>query len=583
MYEMTPRKIVEELDKHIIGQHEAKRAVAIAIRNRWRRQQVEPEMRKEIGPKNMMMIGPTGVGKTEIARRLASLTGSPFIKVEATKYTEVGYYGRDVESMVRELVENAIGIVRTEERQKIREKAERATEDQLVDLLVPEIQAKENVLEPEETAAKASGTVESPGADKAPQPEQPAPPFGFPFGMPGGQEMKIDPGSPIGEMFRQLEKMFQPNTMSGSGAAGGSAADVTGNTTVLAAENREKTDHHVTSGGPVVTANVTGGSVENNKPAGGGQEKPASSETQTANPIRVGKKTVRKVDREEVRQRLRAGYLEEELVSIRSEQKMPPMIMGGIGMESMESDLQSMFENIMPKRNSKRRLPVREARKIVFEQQCDELINKEKVNAQAVELAENLGIIFIDEIDKIIASEQQHGADVSRQGVQRDLLPIVEGTTVQTKYGFVSTDHILFIAAGAFHRSKPNNLMPELQGRFPIRVELSELSKEDFIRILKEPESSLIKQYVALLRTEGVDLIFEDDAVEVLAQYAHDVNQTTQNIGARRLYTIMEHLLEELSFEAPDMKMGRVVINGAYVKERLKPVIQDEDLSKFIL
>ena len=460
---MTPREIVEQLDRYIVGQADAKRAVAVAIRNRWRRQQLGDDMRNEVSPKNILMIGSTGVGKTEIARRLAKLTGAPFIKVEATKYTEVGYYGRDVESMVRELVDNAIGLVRARQRKQVESRAQERTTERLLDLLCPRPVSYEFSVTSELTEDKESGE-----------------------------------------------------------------------------------DGDVAS--------------ENKADEAGTYER----------------------TREKMKAMLIAGELDEREVELSVEQKVTPVMMGGMGVENMDVDFQGMLEKIMPKQTSKRKLNVASARQVIFDQECDALLDDDKVNTEAVQLAENSGIVFLDEVDKIIAGEGK-SADVSRQGVQRDLLPIIEGTSVQTKFGYVKTDHILFVAAGAFHRSQPSELMPELQGRFPIRVELKDLTEDDFVRILTEPKSSLTRQYTALLGTEGVKLEFTPDGITALANVAFQVNQTTINIGARRLYTILERLLEELSFEAPDMKMGAVSINAAYVQDRLGEIVQDEDLSRFIL
>ena len=449
---LTPKAIVAALDKHIVGQADAKRAVAIAIRNRWRRQQLAADMKHEVSPKNILMIGSTGVGKTEIARRLAKLTGAPFIKVEATKYTEVGYYGRDVESMVRELLDNAINLVRTSEKEDVKTAAEDRVNKRLLDLLCPK-------------PAQYEFTATS--------------------------------------------------------------EDQSQDTETSASDSYQRT-------------------------------------------------------RSKMKLMLVSGELEQRTVEITIEQKASPMMIGGMGAEQMDMDFQGMLEKIMPTSRTKKELTVSDARKVIFDQECESLLDSDKINEKAIELAENSGIIFLDEIDKVIASEGK-SADVSRQGVQRDLLPIVEGTTVQTKHGYVKTDHILFIAAGAFHRNQPSELMPELQGRFPIRVELNDLTKDDFVRILTEPTSSLTRQYTALLATEGVKLEFAEDGIEELATIAYQVNQSTMNIGARRLYTILEHLLEELSFEAPEMKMGQVSVNSAYVKERLTKVADDEDLSRYIL
>ena len=444
MAEMTPRQIVSELDRYIVGQDAAKRAVAVAIRNRWRRQQLPLELRKDVTPKNIIMIGPTGVGKTEIARRLAQLVGAPFLKIEATKYTEVGYHGRDVESMVRDLTEIAIGMVRQEQRQRVETQAKERVTDRLLDLLLP----KSNTWDP---------------------------------------------------------------------------------------ENHEENDR-------------------------------------------------RQRTRDKMKTRLEAGELEDRQVELNVEQKaVPVQIFSNLGMEQMDVDFQSMFERIMPKQAQNKQITLKEARRVLVEQETEALIDRQVVAEKAVELVENQGIIFIDELDKICGPSSAHGPDVSRQGVQRDLLPVVEGTTVNTRYGPVRTDHVLFIAAGAFHSSKPSDLMPELQGRFPIRVELTDLKREDFLRILTEPKHSLTKQYAGLLGTEGVTLEFTPDGIEALADVAFEVNRTTQNIGARRLHTILERVVEEISFDSPDVSDKRVVIDGDYVRRRLHDVLQNEDLSKFIL
>jgi ATP-dependent HslUV protease ATP-binding subunit HslU len=442
--ELTPRQIVKELDRYIVGQDAAKRAVAVAIRNRWRRQQLPEDLRKDVTPKNIIMIGPTGVGKTEIARRLAQLVGAPFLKVEATKYTEVGYHGRDVESMVRDLTEIGIGMVRTEQRGLVETQAKEKVTERLLDLLLP-----------------SSSTWD---------PEQP-----------------------------------EEN------------------------ERRQRT-------------------------------------------------------RDKMKARLEAGDLEDKPVELTIEQKaVPVQILTNLGMEQMDLDLQNMFEKIMPKQSQQRQIPIKEARRILLEQETEALIDRSVVTEKATALVENQGIIFVDELDKICGPPSTHGPDVSRQGVQRDLLPVVEGTTVNTRYGPVRTDHILFIAAGAFHLSKPSDLMPELQGRFPIRVELTDLKREDFLRILTEPKHALTKQYAELLATEEVTLDFTSDGVEALAEIAFEVNRTAQNIGARRLHTILERVVEEISFDGPDLKNKKVKIDAAYVRARLADVLEKEDLSKFIL
>jgi len=450
MEQLTPRQIVAELDKYIIGQREAKRAVAIALRNRWRRQKLPEELRDEVAPKNIIMIGPTGVGKTEIARRLAKLVDAPFIKVEASKYTEVGYVGRDVESMVRDLTELAVGMVKAEKARAVQERARELAEERLLDLLLP------------------VGRAATPGFDR---PEE----------------------------------------------AG---------TMASAAETREK-----------------------------------------------------------LRKRLHEGKLDDRTVELEVKDRAIPMveIFSSSGLEEMDINIKEMLGNILPQRTKRRKVKVREAQRILAQEEADRLIDMDEVKSEAVRRVEDSGIIFLDEIDKIAGREATHGPDVSRQGVQRDLLPIVEGCTVSTKYGLVRTDHVLFIAAGAFHVSKPSDLIPELQGRFPLRVELASLTQDDFVRILTEPQNALTKQYVALLATEGVKLDFTDDAVREIASIASVVNQATENIGARRLYTIMERLLDEVSFEAPAMQGARVDINAVYVRERLQEIVKNQDLSRYIL
>ncbi len=453
MPDLTPRQIVAELDRDIVGQDNAKRSVAIALRNRWRRRQLDPELQAQVTPKNILLIGPTGVGKTEIARRLARLVGAPFVKVEASKYTEVGYYGRDVESMIRDLVEAAVLIVRANERERVTAEAERRAEDRLLDLLLP-----------------------------------PAP-------------------APAWDSEKPAEEVDE------------------------AVERRQRS-------------------------------------------------------REKMKARLDAGEMDDREVemTLPGRSLAPVSIFGAGNMEQMEMDLQGMFEKLSPKPPQTRRMTVRDARPLLVSQEAEALIDPEKVNQTAVELAQDSGMIFLDELDKIAGDEGGgRGPDVSRQGVQRDLLPIVEGTTVNTKYGPVKSDHVLFIAAGAFHRSKPSDLMPELQGRFPIRVELSDLTRDDFARILREPRASLIKQYQALLATEGLQVEFTDEAIDEMAQIAYQVNRSTQNIGARRLHTILERVVEEISFDAPDRKERRVVINASFIRERLEALAKDEDLSQFIL
>ena len=454
---LKPREIVSELDKYIIGQDQAKRSVAIALRNRWRRQQVPPDLRDEIAPKNIIMIGPTGVGKTEIARRLARLAKSPVLKIEATKFTEVGYVGRDVESMIRDLTELAANMAKKDAQEEVKSKARELAEEKLLDILLPK--KREEIREEEE-----------------------------------------------GDREKVLE---------------------------------------------VVKADKT--------------------ETDST--------------RDKLRRLLRGGKLDSRYVELETANRNIPMIevFSNAGLEEMEFNIKEVFGNMFPTKKKRRRVKIPEAMEIIIQEESQKLIDMEKVIEDAIRVTEQNGIIFLDELDKVAGSESRHGPDVSREGVQRDLLPIVEGSTVTTKYGMVKTDHILFIAAGAFNISKPSDLLPELQGRFPIRVELSSLSQEDFVRILTEPKNALITQYKALLDTEGVDLKFEESAIDEIARIANDVNGRMENIGARRLHTVMEKLLDEISFDAPDMEEKRVDIDRHYVSEKLKDIFEDENLSRYIL
>lgn len=447
MDNLTPKKIVQELDKYIIGQNKAKKAVAIAMRNRWRRQRLSPELKDEVLPKNIIMIGPTGVGKTEIARRLSKLANAPFVKVEASKFTEVGYVGRDVESMIRDLTEISIGMVKSEHIEKVQEKAKSLAEERLLDLLLPPLRA-----------ARGAGL-----------------------------------------------------------------------------EEEEKEKHKET--------------------------------------------------RERLRTQLREGKLDSRYVDVEVKEKMIPFgVVSNVGLEDLEINLKEMLGNFLPEKSKRKKVRVTEALGIIQQEEANKLIDIDKVTKEAVERAEQSGIVFVDEIDKIASrGGYSHGPDVSREGVQRDLLPIVEGTTVTTKHGPVKTEHILFIAAGAFHMSKPSDLIPELQGRFPIRVELEPLGKNEFVRILTEPYNALIKQYIALLFTEDVALEFTKDSIDEIAEIAAHVNEKTENIGARRLHTVLEKLLEDISFEAPERKNGELLIDRQYVKDKLSEIVKDEDLSRYIL
>jgi ATP-dependent HslUV protease ATP-binding subunit HslU len=463
--DLTPRQIVHELDKHIIGQDQAKRALAVALRNRIRRRKLPPEMQAEISPKNIMLIGSTGVGKTELARRLARLVGAPFIKVEATKYTEVGYVGRDVESMVRDLVENALQMVRSERTAEVQSKAEARTEERLLDAMLP--------------------------------------------------------GRKAAESRNPFEMLF-------------------------GASNPQPLREHEHEG--------------------------ESSDS-------------RRARREELRRRLRAGELEDLLLEVEVTERSQPMfdLFANSGMGDMGSNLQDMFGNLLPKKKKRRKVPVSQARKLFLQEEVDNLIDQDEIAQIAVERAEQTGIIFIDEIDKIAASGSGHGPDVSREGVQRDILPIVEGSTVMTKHGPVLTDYVLFIAAGAFHVSKPSDLIPELQGRFPIRVELTSLEQADLERILVEPENALLEQYQALLSTESIALSFTPDAIAEIARIAHELNVEGEDIGARRLHTVLERLMEEISFEPSPDSTGCIEIDADYVRQRLSGILQNKDLSRYIL
>lgn len=457
MKKLTPREIVAALDKYIISQKDAKRSVAIALRNRWRRQQVPEDLRDEIAPKNIILIGPTGVGKTEIARRLARLADSPFLKIEASKFTEVGYVGRDVESMIRDLTELAVNMVKSDEQEAVKATAQAIAEERMLDILLP--------------PKKASKSTEE-------------------------------------------------------------------------IESEEKTLELV--------------------------RKDATEPVST---------------REKIRKMLHDGKLDNRYVDLEvAERAMPVVeIFSSAGLEEMDINFKDMLGGMFPKKTKKRKVKVPEAIEILTQEEAQRLVDMDKVVKQAITKVEQTGIIFLDEIDKITGREGGHGPDVSREGVQRDLLPIVEGCTVTTKYGMVKTDHILFIASGAFHTTKPSDLVPELQGRFPIRVELKSLGKEEFVRILSEPKNALVLQYRALLKTEGIDLVFENDAISAIAEIATEVNARTENIGARRLHTVIERLLDEILFDAPDVAEQRIVIDAKYVYEKLQDIVEDEDLSRYIL
>lgn len=487
LQELTPRQIVAELDKYIVGQDDAKKAVAIALRNRWRRQQVDDDLRDEINPNNIIMIGPTGVGKTEIARRLARLAGAPFVKVEASKFTEVGYVGRDVESMVRDLVDVAVNLVRTEREEDVQEVAEQRVEERILDLLLPPLdgpETKRAETRPPSFVVSATGQIQAP----APAPASPA-----------EEELARED-----EMEAEEERKLR--------------------------ERRERT-------------------------------------------------------REKLRTLLRDEKLEEREVEVDVQQTpaLDNMMLPMGGMEGMDLNFTEMLQDLLPKRSKRRQVTVAEARRILLQDELDKLVNMDEVVGEALDRAEESGIVFLDEIDKVAGERGAAGPDVSREGVQRDLLPIVEGSNVQTKYGMVRTEHILFIAAGAFHIAKPSDLIPELQGRFPIRVELKNLTEADFVRILQEPKNALVTQYRALIAAEGATLTFTDDGIAEIAAVAAKLNERMENIGARRLHTVLTTLLEDILFDLPDEKHSETVIDAERVRERLKGIVEDEDLRRYIL
>ena len=473
---LTPRQIVEELDKYIIGQSEAKRSVAIALRNRSRRQMLNEEIRDEVAPKNIIMIGPTGVGKTEIARRLARLVDAPFIKVEASKYTEVGYVGRDVESMIRDLADLAVNMIKAEQTEIVKEKALEMAEESLLDCLFPPPQPLKKFAEQPEDSDEIDVEI-----------------------MEEDSDLEIETEEQI-EIIQKQEERYQKT-------------------------------------------------------------------------------------REKFRQRLRAGKLEDKPIEISVKNRAMPFIeiFSPGGIEEMDINFKDMFGSMLPKQTKKRRVTVAEGRQLLMQEEAEKLIDMDSVVSEAVERVENSGIVFLDEIDKIAGRESASGPDVSREGVQRDILPIIEGSTVATKYGMVRTDHVLFIAAGAFHASKPSDLIPELQGRFPIRVELKSLNQDDFKRILTEPRNALQRQYISMMQTEGIELTITDDAVDEIAALAFKVNETVEDIGARRLHTIMEKLFEAISFDAPDLEEQDIPINAEYVRKQLSDIVEDQDLSKYIL